>query len=120
EKLLQSVWQQQRLLRHQLKTLDGRSLRILHPGFISREGGPDFRGAVIQLDDGPPRTGDVEVDLQASGWHAHAHDQNPAFKNVILHVIWDGQKSAATNSSANFATLVLRGNLDSPLAELGL
>ena len=35
EKLLQSVWQHQRLQRDRLKTADGRSLRVLHPGFVS-------------------------------------------------------------------------------------
>ena len=44
ERLLQTIWQHQRLLREQLKTLDGQPVRILHPGFRSVEGGPDFRG----------------------------------------------------------------------------
>src|SRR5947207_15166319 len=81
ERLLQAIWQHQRLLRDQLTTLDGLPVRILHPGFRSVEGGPDFRGAVIQLGDSPARTGDVEVDLRASGWRAHGHDKNPAFRN---------------------------------------
>jgi len=92
ERLLQAVWHHQRLRRDQLATLDGQSVRVLHPGFANAEGGPDFRGAVIQIGSEPPRTGDVEVDLRVSGWHAHGHDRNPAFKNVILHVIWDTEK----------------------------
>ncbi len=27
-------------------------------------------------------SGDVEIDIRASGWHAHGHDRNPAFHNV--------------------------------------
>ena len=64
EILLQAVWRHQRLLREQLATLDGRTVRILHPGFLNREGGPDFRGAVVQFGEEPPRTGDVEVDIE--------------------------------------------------------
>ena len=131
EKLLQSVWQHQRLLRHQLKTLDGQPVRILHPGFISREGGPDFRGAVIQFGDAPPRTGDVEIDLHTNGWHAHGHDTNPAFEKVILHVVWEVgvQASACSGRAARNKLklelkppprLVIRDQLDSPIAELGL
>src|SRR5450759_4178342 len=86
EHLLQAVWQHQRLRRDQLTTLDGRSVRVLHPGFISREGGPDFRGAVIQFANDPPRTGDVEVDIHPAGWRAHGHDRNPNFQSVILQV----------------------------------
>ena len=51
EKLLQTIWLHQRLLRDRLKTADGRSVRVLHPGFVSVAGGPDFRGAVLQIGD---------------------------------------------------------------------
>ena len=70
ERLLQSIWQHQRLKRTGLMTLDGRPVRILHPGFVSREGGPDFRGAVVQLGDSPPLSGDIEVDVRTGGWRA--------------------------------------------------
>src|SRR5204862_1327210 len=116
ERLLQSVWQHQRLLRDKLKTVDGQTLRVLHPGFRSVEGGPDFRGAVIQVGEDPPRTGDVEVDIRAGGWRAHGHDRNPTFKKVILHVIWDGEHAGAGVPP----TLALRSALDGPVGELSL
>ena len=123
ERLLQAVWQHQRLRRDQLKTADGKTVRIFHPGFASAEGGPDFRGAVIQIGDDAPRSGDVEVDLRASGWHAHGHDRNPNFQNVILHVVWDEPETPASGSDANkLAHRPCRCNdsLDAPLAELSL
>jgi len=116
ERLLQSIWQHQRLLRDQLKTLDGQPVRVLHPGFRSVEGGPDFRGAVIQIGDSGPRAGDVEVDLRSSGWRAHGHDTNPAFENVILHVIWESERAAPGTPPL----LKLQQALDAPLAELSL
>ena len=116
ERLLQAVWQHQRLRRDRLRTTDERAIHVLHPGFASAEGGPDFRGAVIQIGDDAPRSGDVEVDLRASGWHAHGHDRNPSFRNVILHVIWDEPKLTGNTP----AILSLRNSLDAPLAELGL
>ena len=115
EKLLQTIWLHQRLLRDRLKTADGRSVRVLHPGFASVAGGPDFRGAVLQIGDEPPVNGDVEIDLQPNGWHAHGHDRNPSFQNVILHIVWDG-----TPISTNLATLPLKYFLDAPPAELAL
>jgi hypothetical protein len=115
EKLLQSVWQQQRLRRDQLTTLDGEAVRVLHPGFKNREAGPDFRGAVVQFANGKIQSGDVELDLAASGWRSHAHEGNPAFKNVILHVIWDGERAASGKP-----TVALLGKLDAPLSQLYL
>jgi hypothetical protein len=114
ERLLQAIWQHQRVRRDQLATLDGQVMRVLHPGFMNLEGGPDFRGAVIQIGSEPPRTGDVEVDVRASGWHAHGHDRNPSFNNVILHVLWDVEKTLS------LPTLALRPVLDAPLSELNL
>ena len=120
EKLLQRIWQHQRLQRDQLRCLGGKSLRVLHPGFASAEGGPDFRGAVLQLENEKPVSGDVEIDLQTSGWHAHRHDKNPNFKNVILHVIWDGPKNATANAQSPPTVLALKNFLDAPIAELVL
>lgn len=115
EKLLQAIWQHQRLQREHLRTLDGQPIRVLHPGFGSVEGGPDFRSAVIRFGAAPPVSGDVEVDLRAGGWRAHGHDQNPAFQNVILQVIWEG-KAAPGQPPA----LALINNLDAPVEELAL
>ena len=116
EYLLQAVWQQQRLWRDHLRTLDGKTVRVLHPGFKNHEAGPDFRGAIIQIEGSAPQSGDVEIDLQANGWRAHGHEGNPAFKRVILHVIWDGDRAVADG----LPVVAMRGTLDAPLAELSL
>ena len=60
--------------------------------------------------------GDMEVDLRSSGWHAHGHDRNPAFQNVILHVVWESERPATGAPP----TLLLRQALDAPLGELSL
>ena len=116
EKLLQAAWQHQRLRRDQLKTAEGQTLRVFHPGFISVEGGPDFRGAVLQIGDAAPVSGDVEIDLQSSGWRAHGHDRNPNFKNVVLHVVWDASGKIETIPTV----LSLKNQLDAPVTELAL
>lgn len=116
ERLLQAVWQHQRLRRGELKTLDGQPVRVLHPGFASAEGGPDFRDSLVQIGGAAPRSGDVEVDLRVNGWRAHGHDRNPNFRNVILHVVWEDAKPPANAP----AVLSLQSALDAPLGELGL
>jgi hypothetical protein len=120
EKLLQAVWHHQRLRREQLKTVDGRKLRVLHPGFASLEGGPDFRGAVLQFGEAAPVSGDVEIDLQSAGWHGHGHDTNPSFQNVILHVVWEETESAKAKAAGPPARIIVKDLLDAPAAELAL
>ncbi|HYT60993.1 MAG TPA: DUF2851 family protein [Haliangiales bacterium] len=116
ERLLQRIWEHQRLRRDQLKTFDGQTVRILHPGFWNHEAGPDFRGAVLRFPGEPPRTGDVEIDLHPAGWRGHGHDRNPAYRNVVLHVVWHADSPAA----CSLPTLALKSRLDSPLSELRL
>jgi hypothetical protein len=115
ERLLQAVWHHQRLRRGDLRTADGRVLRVLHPGFWNWESGPDFRNAVLQLGDEAPRSGDVEVDVRAGDWRGHAHHRNDAFANVLLHVVWQ-----EGGSDHGLPTLFLKDFLDAPIEELGL
>lgn len=113
ERLLQAIWQHQRLRRDQLSTLDGQPLRVLHPGFVSVEGGPDFRGAMLRLGAAQPVSGDVELDVRAASWLEHGHAHNPAFEKVVLHVIWDGE-----HCNSNRPTIALKTFLDAPLLAL--
>jgi hypothetical protein len=114
ERLLQNVWHHQRLRRDELRTSDGQTLRVLHPGFWNHEAGPDFRGAIVQFGQEEPRAGDIEIDVVPQNWQAHHHHDNPAFAGVILHVVWiDG---AGANSGR--PTLDLHDFLDMPLAEM--
>ncbi|MGI8966992.1 MAG: DUF2851 family protein, partial [Limisphaerales bacterium] len=115
ENLLQAIWHHQRLQGEQLKTLEGKMLRVLHPGFWNREAGPDFRGAVLKIGD-EIKTGDIEIDLVSGGWRGHGHDTNPNFKNVILHVVWEDEWLRPKNISI----LALKNFLDAPLSEIGL
>ena len=116
ERLLQGVWQHQRLKRGELKTADGKAIHIFHPGFASLEGGPDFCNAILQIGGDAPRSGDVEIDLRPGGWRAHGHDRNKNFQNVLLHVVWDEAKPVENAP----AVLSLKNVLDAPLAELSL
>ncbi|HMJ88313.1 MAG TPA: DUF2851 family protein [Candidatus Acidoferrum sp.] len=114
ERLLQAIWHHQRLRREELRLLDGRTLRVLHPGFWNHGAGPDFRDAVLQFSSDAPFSTDVELDLDASGWRAHGHDRNPTFNKVKLHVVWSADKVN------EFPTLALKPFLDAPLPEIGL
>ncbi|MDB6041093.1 MAG: hypothetical protein JWM99_4934 [Verrucomicrobiales bacterium] len=114
ERLLQQIWQHQRILRERLQTADGRKLKILHPGFWNHEAGPDFKSAIIQLDDAPPSEGDIEIDISPQFWRGHGHQANPAYERVILHVLWE--PGAARGE--NLPTLFLKEFLDAPFGEL--
>jgi hypothetical protein len=113
ERFLQILWNEQRLA-PLLRTVDGRSLEVVSAGTWNLEGGPDFRNAVVRVD-GMLRRGAVEIHCQAADWFRHGHDGNPAYAEVVLHVVWSAGDSAAVPS---VPCLELRTHLDEPLREL--
>ncbi len=73
------------------RTTDGRKVRIVQFGEWNRGAGPDFTHAAIEID-GVSRTGPLELDPDAAAWEAHGHGANPAFRDVILHVVFGGDR----------------------------
>ncbi len=117
ERWLQQAWRHQRLDRSRLRTDDGRRVRVLHPGFWNRGAGPDFRDAIVSMDGAPAIRGAIEVDLDIAGWRRHGHDRNPAFRDVILRVVWSAPSTASEPDSP--PVLALEDALDTPLQTLG-
>jgi len=70
----------------EFKTSSGEGVVITDFGQWNREAGPDFVHASVKIA-GRERRGAIEVDLEASGWEQHRHAVNPAYEDVVLHVI---------------------------------
>ncbi len=110
EKVLQKIWRQGDFAREQAATSDGRRVEVVSPGRWNLLGGPDFKGARLRLD-GEPVTGDVEVHFHAADWAAHGHAANPAYADVVLHVLLfppgAGELPARRGDGTRLPTLVL-------------
>lgn len=94
-------------------TLCGKEVQLLDPGEWNREAGPDFRGASVLLESGEKLRGDLEIDLQSSGWEQHSHATNPNFENVVLHLFFQegGRRSFARTPSHRHVLQVKLGIL---------
>lgn len=86
EKLLQKIWSRLDFDTHHAATADGRRVVIENPGKWNQLGGPDFKSSRLRIG-GNALSGDVEVHLREADWLAHQHAADPAYKNVILHVV---------------------------------
>jgi hypothetical protein len=84
---LADVWEQRRYAAQWLVDCCGRHLRVVFPGRRWGGPGPDFVGAVLAERDGTLVRGDVEVHVRASSWAGHHHAQDPAYRQVVLHVV---------------------------------
>ncbi len=86
EGLLQYIWQHKLWLSEDMVTGDGRKVRVIDPGLLNTDAGPDFFNAKVEID-GHLWVGNVEIHVRASDWKRHHHDEDPAYDNVILHVV---------------------------------
>jgi len=91
ERLFQYIWQFQYYNKHDLVTMSGEELVIIHPGTFNTNQGPDFTGGRIKLD-GNMWIGNIELHVNASDWGRHQHGNDKNYNNVILHVVWNNDK----------------------------
>jgi len=94
ERVVQRIWSRGDYCSEGLRAVSGRCLRVLDPGRWNFQEGPDFKEARIEID-GEAYTGDVEVHFKPEDWFAHAHDRNPNFDRVILHVVLQQSSGAS-------------------------
>ncbi len=88
EALLQYIWQNLLFEVRNLRTGDGRELRIEYQGELNQGDGPDFKKAKLQIDD-LLFYGDIELHVDSSFWYTHRHHEDKAYNSVILHVVTD-------------------------------
>ncbi|MHB8378043.1 MAG: DUF2851 family protein, partial [Dehalococcoidia bacterium] len=96
EAQLTTLWRGRRFPEGALVTRGGVPVRVIYQGRPGRGPGPDFRGAVIAGPSGLTRRGDVELHVRSSSFRAHGHEADPAYADVVLHVVFDDDTGADT------------------------
>ena len=86
EQLMQYIWQHRLWRSEDMTTNDGRHVRVLDPGLLNSDAGPDFFNAKVEID-GQTWVGNIEIHVRASDWKRHHHDEDKAYDNVVLHVV---------------------------------
>lgn len=88
ESLLHYFWRNKLFATMPLVTTDGRELRILRTGVPHKDAGPDFKQAVVKVDD-ITWAGDVEIHVRASDWLRHGHQHDGKYGTIVLHVVYE-------------------------------
>lgn len=86
EMLMQFMWEHRLWNPAEMRTNDGKRIRVVDPGVRNTDAGPDFFNAKIEID-GCTWAGNVEIHFRASDWKRHGHDKDRAYDSVILHVV---------------------------------
>ncbi|HTN47261.1 MAG TPA: DUF2851 family protein [Flavipsychrobacter sp.] len=107
ENLFQFIWQYSLYNPVDLKTTNGNSITIIHPGRLNIHAGPDFEEAKIKIGN-TTLIGNVELHTKASDWTKHQHQHNQGYQNIILHVVYEDD---APGTEHPFAKLVMKPHI---------
>ncbi|MBC8342766.1 MAG: DUF2851 family protein [Bacteroidetes bacterium] len=88
EELLHFIWKYQLFKSTDLKTNEGESIQIIHQGLLNQDAGPDFSQAKVKIGE-TVWAGNIELHVNSSDWFKHKHHADPAYQNVILHVVYE-------------------------------
>lgn len=126
EKLYQYLWKNKMLGRNEFTLIDGREIRVVDFGRLNHRSGPDFFNAKVMIDS-IEWAGNVELHVKASDWMRHGHSSDPAYENVILHVVAfhdtfiersDGSTIPQLIISLPHGFMALYGTMTSPVADI--
>ncbi len=116
EQLLQYLWLHRMYNSGDLKTEDEEALQILAPGAWNKNAGPDFLNGRIKIGN-TILAGHIELHLKTSDWVKHGHYDDPHYKNLILHVVYEADLRAHELLPKNVPVLVLKGRIPGLILE---
>jgi len=114
ESFLHYLWQFQYFDKNDLASSQGEPISILKIGHLNSNAGPDFSDAKIKID-GIEWAGTVEIHIKSSDWHAHHHQTDAAYENVVLHVVWENDKPICRQDKTLIPTLELKNRVDASI-----
>lgn len=91
EEFLHWLWKYSLYDQDKLFDTENNKITILNPGEYNRDAGPDFFNARISVA-GTVWAGNVEIHTKSSHFDNHGHQNDPAFNNVILHIVAENDK----------------------------
>lgn len=107
EDFLHYAWRYKKFAVTRICTTTGEAIGIIGIGQHNDLAGPDFFNAQLQI--GEQRwAGTIEMHLKSSDWYVHGHETDPAYDNVILHVVWEHDIDIYRKNGTAVATLQLK------------
>jgi len=115
EEFLHYIWRTLQFETQNLIANSGEPIQIVKAGQYNTHSGADFLNAHIIIDD-TLWIGNVEMHLKSSDWYAHQHQQDRAYDNVILHVVWEDD-AIITQSGRKITCLSIDRYVDNKILE---
>ncbi len=111
EAFLHYIWKNKIFDQENIFIEGEQKIEILFPGFHNENAGPDFLEAKLRIGD-ILWVGNVEIHIKSSDWYAHGHEQNPAYDNMILHVVYNDDMPVYNKNNQQIPTLNISKLID--------
>ena len=106
EEFLHYLWKYGLYDREKLYDNDHNKIIVIQPGQYNHDSGPDFFNARISVG-GTVWAGNIEIHTKSSQFDSHGHHKDPAFNNVILHVVASNDKKVFNSMGEELLTVEL-------------
>src|SRR6056297_561974 len=106
EEFLHYIWKYSLYPSDSLRTTDGEAVRVMHPGILNFDSGPDFFNARLKIGE-TIWHGNVEIHVRSSDWNRHGHEKDRAYDNVILQVVQQDDGEVFLPCGEKVPTMVL-------------
>lgn len=107
EEFLHYLWRYKKIQLNNLQTVEKEPIVIEDFGQYNQNSGPDFFNARIRIAE-QLWAGNVEIHIKSSDWYIHNHEQDRAYDNVILHVVWEYDTPILRKTNHAIPTLELQ------------
>ena len=114
EDFLHYIWKHKKFQINNLKTTTGEPVLVTSVGQHNFNSGPDFFNAKLKIGE-QLWAGNVEIHINSSDWFLHSHEQDKAYDNVILHVVWEDDTEVFRKDNSPIPTLQLRDFVDTSM-----
>jgi hypothetical protein len=103
EEFLHYLWKYSLYDPEKLFDGSGNKIQVIRAGEYNHDSGPDFFNARISVD-GTVWAGNIEIHTRSSHYNTHGHQNDPAFDNVILHVVAENDKKVFNTKGEEILT----------------
>ncbi|MDF1671873.1 MAG: DUF2851 family protein [Vicingaceae bacterium] len=116
EDFLHYVWKYKLFNTSNLLTTNNEEITIINSGQHNTNAGPDFFNGKVIIGS-TTWAGNIEIHINSSDWLAHKHQNDKAYENVVLHVVFNDDKVIYDINNNPIPTLELKKILSSELID---
>ena len=114
EDFLHYVWKYKLFDTSNLLTTNNEAISIINSGIHNTDAGPDFFNAKVKIDS-TIWAGNIEIHINSSDWLAHHHQNDKAYDNVVLHVVYNHDIDIYDANNNPIPTLELKNLINDEL-----